>query len=330
MDSTTLLGFVAAQYRSRLVQGRKSLDNTLPQYVRVCTALQAWWQTLRGSTAEMPLAELTNDVVGNWLAALTQSGLSAATVNSYRAKIVAVWNYARRPRFRSLGLCDADPPDLDRAEEIENQPTCWTVDQVGRLLDVAAAQTGRVGRIAASDWWPALLLVIYDTGLRINAVMHLPAGSLDLTTGGLTVSGEHQKQRRGQWFLLDQQTLQAVRLVDPGHAERLFPWPLDRREDGTWNGDWKTLREHFKALLRRAGLVAAAGSTRRELFHKLRRTTGTYVTAGAGEAAAVAHLGHSSAAVTRRYQDPRLLPAVSKVDVLPRPTYKRQLRLFVA
>lgn len=330
----TLLGFVRQQYRAKLLQGGKSLERTLPQYESVCEALETYWKdrwaNAQGSPGPMPLAALGNDVVGGYLAELLEGGARAATVNSYRAKILAVWNYARRPRFKALGLAGADPPDVDRTAEVLNDPTAWRVDEVGRLLDVAAMASGHVGKVLACDWWVALVLTIYDTGLRINATMHLPAGAVDLETGGLVVSGETQKQRRGQWFRLDGQTVEALRLIDPGHAERLFPWPWDRREDGTWNGDWKTLREHFKGLLRRAKLIKPGVPTRKELFHKLRKTTGTYLAANAGEEAARDHLGHSSVAVTKRYEDPRLLPASSKVEALPRPSYQRQLRLWVA
>ena len=234
---------------------------------------------------------------------------SPATVNKHRAHLLALWRFARKKKRLS-----GDEPDIEKTKEYKRIPEAWSLDEFQRLLTAATKADGTIVGIPAGSWWLALLLLMYDTGLRISAVMQLPANAM--TDGHLRVAAETQKQGAEQHFRLHEQTLAALTQMDGSRRtaaelakERLFPWPMDP------GGDWRTLRGAYRKILKAAGLPHGP----REMFHKLRRTSATLLAAELGEEAASKHLGHSGLNVTRRYLDPSKIEQKSAVDALPRP-----------
>ncbi len=251
------------------------------------------------------LESLTEDRLAEFFAWAIRRGTAVPTVNGYRRNLLALVRFAWRKR-----LVDDVPRDVDKLREFKRVPTAWTLEQLGRILDAAADQTGDVCGIPAGQWWPAMILVAIDTGLRLGAVLALRTDDLDVASGMVLARAETQKQKADQVFRLHRDTLaelMATRLVD---RERLFPLPKDSR---------KHFRRVFREILTRAGCPSGA----RDLLHKLRRTSATYLAAVSGKAAASEHLGHSSLSVTERYLDPTLSRTVFAADVIPRATWKR-------
>ena len=78
-------------------------------------------------------------------------------------------------------------------------------------------------------------------------------------------------------------------------------------------GGPKTLIRHYRDILRRAGLPSDA----KDLFHKIRKTTASYIKAAGGNP--TDRLGHSSDQVTKAYLDPRIAQPPRAVNLLPRP-----------
>ena len=186
------------------------------------------------------------------------------------------------------------PADVSLLPTDKRVPEAWSVDEMRRIITAAAETPGMLCGIPAGKWWPAQLLTLYDTGLRIGALMALESAQLDFETGWLTVPADHQKQRAEQVFQLQADTLDAIAQTRPGERRELFPWPfVDER--------WAVLRKRYRKILQRAGLPTDS----RCLFHKVRRTSATLIADALGERAAQDHLGHSSLSVTKRYLDPR-------------------------
>jgi integrase len=75
----------------------------------------------------------------------------------------------------------------------------------------------------------------------------------------------------------------------------------------------------MRRIVESAGLPAG----RRDLFHKVRRTSATAVANKLGRAAAQDHLGHSAMSVTKVYLDPSKITRVQVADILPRPKMPR-------
>ena len=177
---------------------------------------------------------------------------------------------------------------------------------MAKILDAASGSPGHIEGTPAGKFWSALILTLYDTGLRIGAAMGLDRDALNAETGWLHVPAAVQKQNADQRFLLHADTLAAIGAMQAtATGRKLFSWPY-RRE---------TLYRHLAAILARAGLSAG----RRDLFHRIRRTTATAVADKLGRAAAQDYLGHSCLSVTLRYLDPSKINGIHAVDVLPRP-----------
>jgi integrase len=236
------------------------------------------------------------------------AGFSAATANRHRATLCAIWRFARRKRWIAT-----EPLDVDKIRIKKRVPDAWSIDQLGRILEACAAQQGRVCGIPASRWWVAFVLNLYDTGLRVGAALAARTEHLDPASGFLFVPAEAQKQKSDQVFHLHPQTLAAIAETRPADRDLLFPCSYNRHG----------LLDAYREILRQAGLPC----DRRSLFHKLRRTSATFVADALGEEAAMKHLDHSCMAVTKAYLDPtKIRRTVRASDVLPRPDWKGGVR----
>ena len=267
------------------------------------------------------VADLCDDTVSAFVAARLES-VSAATARKGLATLLCLWRLAWRRRF----LNDA-PRDLPEISPPRSLPRAWSAVDLDRLLDAFAAAVPRRGWGPAH--WRALVLVVYDSGLRISAALSVPVAAFDARRRTICVAAAAQKQGAETEHVLHPQTvaaLVAMRAAPPtvGTAkwgpvarQRLFPWPVHPRKLWIW----------FDAVCRAADLPHGP----RDKFHRLRRTSYTHVYAALGLQAATDHAGHSSD-LSRHYLDRELARAVqgrpSAADVLPRPGAARQGALF--
>ena len=183
-------------------------------------------------------------------------------------------------------------PDSGMAEEEHDVPAL-TIEELQRICDAARAVTGEIGGIRASAWWTALLLVLWNTGLRITATLKLRWQDYDPARRTVTAWKNTQKQKKTQCLGITPQTARCLEKIR-GERERIFPWPFDP------SGNLKTLDRRFRQdVLGPAGVADVRG----KLFHRLREGLATELKIleeeGAVPArAATAQLGHSSEAVT--------------------------------
>jgi integrase len=263
----------------------------------------------RFSACEVTLDQLSEDLFERFAGARLRAGRSAATVNKNISMIAALWRFAFRKR-----VLDDLPRDLEKIPEFKRLPEAWSVDQFAIILDAAAATKGTICAAPADHFFLALLLTLYDTGLRIGAVLKLSVEALDAERRWLTIPAEFQKQKAGQALLLDAKTVELLRTLPRNGSDRLFP--VHR-----WKHPIVALERRYRRILQGAGLP----SGRRDLFHKIRRTNATYTADAEGEQAAQRQLGHSSVSMTRRnYIDPRLLTRDRNAALIPRPNWTGQ------
>lgn len=248
------------------------------------------------------LSELSDELLSAHMGWMLDSGSSRRLVNNARNNIVMLWKYAHKK-----GLVH-ELPDVPKLALERRLPIALSQEEFGTLLWAASEEQGVVAGIPAGLYWPALLLVCYDTGARARAIFALKREDIDTETGWLRVHSEYQKERNEQRFRLDEQTVRAVLKVWFPERVRLFPWigPQQKR--------W----EHFGRIAERAGLP----NDRWHKFHCIRRTTATHIAAVAGIDAASRHIGHGSEYMTRKYIDPRFLAEKDTVRHLPRPVVK--------
>jgi integrase len=240
---------------------------------------------------DVELVELCDSLIANFLKSLLESGMAAATVNTRRAPLLAVWNHAFHNRLIDRA------PRVRKAKEIRNPPEAWNVKELRELL--AAARRFRPGEcygsIPCDRWWAAVLMIAYDTALRRGSLMAIRRDNIDLASRILRVDGVAMKNLRGQIFRLSVQTTAAIADIWQSPRELLFGGLAPR-----------TQYKHFALIIESAG-IRRHRRKGMNLFHALRRSTATLVAAAAGVGAASSLLGHSDPYVSARYIAPEAL-----------------------
>jgi len=270
-------------------------ENSAEQYRVTLRQLDAW------NKSPVAVTELSDSLILKFMRWLKSIGRSERTANNKRQAILTLWRHAAHVHK----MLDAPPP-IPKMEEPRRIVQAWTVADVCRLIEVSRFAKP----LGEWDWrhWQALILVIYDTSHRIGALLDATRDALNMSTGHLLLKAEWTKQKSDTQHKLHPDTLAALALLPKSKCGKLFAWP--RRKRAIW--------AEFRKILESGGLRA----TRKDLFHKLRRTSFTYVYALLGESAAREQAGHSSN-VTASYLDKALLASLQNkpapVDVLPRP-----------
>lgn len=256
------------------------------------------------------LTDLTDDNISELMAwIINVAGLSVASANGSRAHLLSLWRYAHKRK-----LVESLPSDCDKLKELKKLPSAWTMEELGQILASAKQQqTPRTGmQYPPGLFFQAMILVAYDTGLRLRALLGVKRDAWKPERREITAEASVMKHKVSQTFQVSEQTKEAVELMlrsaksadaSPG---LLFPWPV--RPDG--------IHEAYRGILKRAGLYS---NEKNGSFHKLRRTSATHLTAALGIESACRQLGHSSVEMTKRYVDPRLTNEHKAADHLPRP-----------
>jgi integrase len=251
---------------------------------------------------ELPLVELSNKIVVDFMAWLTARGQKPNSVNKHRAHLLAFWRYAEeRGRIDTL-------PRVRKLRAPLDAPDAFTEEEIARIIAAPylVNWTRRIEGIPAADYLHALLLVVYWTALRRRAIFALRCADLDLATGWLTVRGSAMKNGRGKRFRLGADALAALARIWRPERELIFPHVENSRFF------YKRLNRVFEA----AGVPRTTGRKLAKL-HKIRRTSITLVAKYKGLVAAQEHAGHSSATMTARYIDPSFLPGQDATEYLP-------------
>lgn len=294
----TLKRYFAEVYEPvRLIGGSQ---RTTESYKTVITGLSMFLG------CDAALHHLTDDRLGEYKGWMAKKGYSPATINNHLRHLLALWNHAWKKR-----RVDELPRDVEFVRVPKYLPEAWSCEEMGRILAAARRAEGEFLGVPAKLWWPAFLLTLYDSGLRVRAVLQLRTQDFNLETGELIARAETQKQLADQIFRVHDDTLKAVKATNPQFREFVFNHP-------NYNQNRTILYRSFDRILKVAGLPTTA----RDKFHKVRRTSASLLAnaLGGDEAAAMKHLGHSSMQITLGYLDPRkITKTVGAADLLPRP-----------
>lgn len=302
-----------------------SLDDLVTQVNNLQRYLNELLSSAHQPTRELLLLDLTDPLIAGAMRWQRTNGRAPDTANKLRGAAVALLNFAidvQELPLRRLKVKKFPVP--------KRKPRCWLPDEVLRILAAARRVSGSIGDVPAGAWWFALELFILNTGTRISAAMNTPTSGLDLDGGWLTIPAEVQKHDSDETFDLLPITIAALKAIGPGRNKRIFDdWPFDRKQR-----QWPTLNRWQKRIIVQAGLrPTAAEVTKKDLFHKLRRSFATFVAAKAGRQVAKLFLGHSHESVTALYVDERMTnerPRLSDllVEFSQSPALDNQKRLF--
>lgn len=288
----TLLEAYEAEYEPRKLFG--SSESTLKQYRRNLRKFGEWL----GHAATFD--DLDNELIEGFARSYLKQGRAPETARKVSAQLVAFWNWAAKRRYVEQF------PDVTPIQASRPVATTWSSEEIDLMFTSASLETRKVGKTPGSIWWTALFLTVYDTGARIGAILDLPRYAVNMRTSQLIIPAHLQKNRLEQSFVLGEETLQALQSMisyTPGR-DILFDHP--RWRSSVYRG--------LNRILCRAGIDAS----RRNKFHKWRRTVLTEVHVKGGDATELA--GHSSPEVTRKsYLDPIRTRKVHPVEALRRP-----------
>jgi len=258
--------------------------------------------------SQVELEDLEETLVRKFLASFGEKH-AAATCNSRRRDILSLWQAAadedivRVPNRRRI----------PRRRQPKRAPDAFTIEEIRQILDYLETVDGEIEGIKASDYWRSVVLAVYSTGCRISALRSTLTSDCDLSQRWLLVRAEFQKNGEDQVFPL---TLDAADAIGRHYsADRKHVWP------------WQFAPKHFWLTFSRYVKASGVKQTRRglHLFHKIRRSHGSYLAATAGLDAARGSLGHSDARLTlASYVDPRISQRNAAIDQLPSPLANRR------
>ena len=227
----------------------------------------------------LTIRDLEADLINRYLLHLKEQELRPNTIKSHRRHLLLVWRAAARDDLASF----PDSHKIRNPRATVTVPMAWSVDEVRQLVDEAERipEEKMIGQIPEFRFWPAIICVAYDTGLRLGDVLSLKHE--DITTGPRRIV--MNKTGFPINVRVHKSTFNRVGATFPPLRETIFPWPWKRRQ----------FYERFKGLVISAGLKGT--------FKRLRCTSGSYVDAiqsGAGSK----HLGHRVGYVfARHYED---------------------------
>ena len=273
------------------------------------------WLAIHGDT---PLDAIDRAKLLEYRKALL-SQLAAATARKYCVDLRAV--------------LAAAGPVCDRVEDaaalIDSVPSCklpavprtlprpaYTLDHLQSWLR-ACEETSwcrPLARIAAPRWWRAAIVILYNTGLRIEAALLVRWEWVDLARQTIDIPGAAMKLSHAQRVHLNRHAVEAIESLRPRRrrCHRVLEAPCAYRQ----------LSRYRRRLLAAAKLPDLG-------FHGLRRTFATELSAIDPIAADLA-LNHSPRGLgvlfTNYANRERIIRRA--LDQLPQPTGRLQLELF--
>ena len=286
----TLREFFERHYFPRFLRRR-------PKTEELCTTALNHLRTWLGhdpAVAEVTPVALSRFV--DWLAA--RPGRSQETAFKNYRHLRPICNYAAQlelmavlPRMR---MAEADAADEGDEEDVP----AFTLPEIEAMLTAAVALEGETGGTRNADLWVALILALYNTGLRIAATLRIRWTDYDAAERCFHVRGSTQKSGKTQWPGVTRQTagyLERLRKLEAKPDEPIWPWGADK----------ETQRRLCRGL-RKIMDAAKVADVKGKVFHRFREGNATELkilelTGRLPAGAATEQLGHSKEQTTNDY-----------------------------
>jgi integrase len=242
------------------------------------------------------IADLQDPVVSAALVWLTrEKRLSPATASKFRDNLCCLWRFLARKR-----IVDTDP-DVPEIKEPRRVPIALTRDQLKLLWEFLQRLPGSIAGIPAADWFTSLVAAFWDTGARKGEIFGMRTAHLDLRGGFMVAKAETVKGgMEDRLYRIRPSTVDLIlRIYDP-RREFVWPWP--------WSES--IFYDRLGEIMLKNGLP----DDRYHKTHILRKSVATHLLVEGGNPQQA--LGHSTAAMTRAYVDPRIAPPPSPIDRL--------------
>lgn len=282
----TELAELLEDYLEHLAVERGLSVNTLDAYRRDLAALL---EHLHAAGIEAP-KQVTSPALLSWLAALSQSKVTAST---QARKQVAMRGFFRW--LRQEGQIDANPAQgLRLPRTAKKLPELLSRREVVQLIAAPGVDTA----LGLRD--TAMLEVMYGTGARVSELCGLRLEQLHLDQGLVMLFGKGQKQRLvplGDCALVAtmawlEQARERLATASKGRVDKVHVFLNRRGRPLSRQGFFARVKQH----------ALAAGITRAVSPHKLRHSFATHLLEGGADLRSVqALLGHADISTTQVY-----------------------------
>lgn len=216
------------------------------------------------------------------------------SMNKDLFNLLAIWRWCHRKSLLT------NWPDVEMEKAPRRSPIAWSEAELRKLYAALSTLPGKVGKLPACDWWTALLLVAWDTGERIGAIIHLDWSNVDLRKQWVRFPAEDRKGGGDDSAVrLSDDAVSALRKIQTSEG-LVFPWP------NCYTYLWRRYGEILKA----AGLPCDHKSK----FHRIRKSVASHAEAAGANATAM--LRHSKREITEAYLDPKIVTRQQPADVL--------------
>jgi integrase len=160
------------------------------------------------------------------------------------------------------------------------------------------------GGLKPGEWWRALLVVAWNTGLRRRSLLELDWDMVDWERRFFRIPGRSMKAKRFQIQPFPEVVLTHLRGIRRSEHGLIFPWPMHIRE---FSNKWHELLD-----------LAGIPVENHFGLHDIRKTLATTLWGNDPQAAQFA-LGHASATVTARHYVSQTGIVAAAVDAIEQP-----------
>jgi integrase len=246
-------------------------------------------------TAAATVEDLSDDELRGMATWMLKQKRSRATVNKNLRTLSALARFAYRRKL------SAYRPDVEKLPERRPHPISWRPEELTKLINAIRC-------VFSDSWWGktllSVVLVAYDTALRLVDVLRIESNPQDFARGVVYVTERKTDRRRS--YILHATTLKALHAAyGVFQGGRVFSYPYRETQP---------LRRRLRRCLAAAGLP----TDRKCLFQMIRRTTANAARSAGMDASTV--LGHSARWVTESYYlDPDAAAPMDVANQIARP-----------
>ena len=270
------------QFLNYLRLERNYSQRTVDSYGDDLRAFESYFKNLEG---HLSWTTVDSNVIRDWMEQMMDKGNSATSINRRLSALRSFFRYALKRK-----LVESDPAHAVTGPKKQKPLPMYLKEQeMDRLLDDQMWGTGYKEVLART-----ILILFYETGVRISELIGLNDGDVDFVTSELKVTGKRNKQRVipfGKELSDTLRTYIDARRQLPGlHTEALLVSPKGER-----------LRDYaVRNVVRRQ--LSRVSTLKKRSPHVLRHTFATaMLNHEAGLESVQKLLGHESLATTEIY-----------------------------
>lgn len=213
----------------------------------------------KGLTGDPSLAHIDDFTCASFVVALgKQPGrkrefMTSTTINKHCRQLNKVLRFTGRrgydkPNRKNIGILDM-PPIIEEPAPEKPPPRDFSIQELHALYRAAEKMNrpNHLEGVQPGDWWRALLVVSYYTGLRRNHLMSISIPRIEDWCEGarVVVDALRGKKKAGYRKYLPPNAMDHVQRIKTDRRW-LFDYP-------NWPASYSNLNRHFAALLEHAG-----------------------------------------------------------------------------